>query len=349
MLQIMGGSQIPNDTYVIKHKEYGQHELEFEIALASPCYAEINEESQILETTEQQFYIVKQIAAGKKTARITCQLDLIDWQGWVELNYDRSGRPLQFLAGCHPEGWTCEEDGNHQEVLQIELRAATPLELAMKLQEQAGCAIEWDTVRKRAKIIWPDEMPISNAYAVDSVNLAQPPEFKGDSRNYYTRLYAVGGKSSETGETIKLDGLPYVDATPAGMRPICQFWEDTSIEDSATLLLEANKKLAADSKPVRSWNLKILDLYRATPEQWPDMSIQQYTRLRLVDQYKGISTIVQVAEDKVYPYYPAKNEITVSTVAGTVQKTLSLLNDAIYNPNSDFNRNLRRMTGSDKI
>ena len=66
------------------------------------------------------------------------------------------------------------------------------------------------------------------------------------------------------------------------------------------------------------------------------MILSLFTVLRLIDSNKGFTANVQVREDKVYPYYPEKNEITVSTVAHSVQRTLRGLYNDINNPNSAF-------------
>ena len=293
--------------------------------------------------------MVKGISAGKEKASISCVLDLQDWEEQIELDYDRIGRPYNFLETYRPSGWSLgEEPAGHTDTLQITMRAPTPLDVALKLQEDTGCAIAWDTVNKNVKIIWPEDMPISNAYVMDGVNLTQAPEYKGDTRNYYTRIYPFGADDPETGSQITIEGITgtlYIDNTPPGGRVISRYWEDVTIEDAEALFDAAQKRLLEDSQPRRSWNLKIIDLYRSDPKRWPGMSVAQYTKLKLIDQYKGITAVVQVSEDKVYPYYPGKNEITVSTVAGSIQRSLARLLDSINNPNSDFNRRLRVIGG----
>lgn len=343
MLQMLNGAQIAVDDYYICHKEDGLDELHFEIMLSDPAYRLLAEEDRILETTEQQAYVVKTISGGKKTAKIGCRLDLSDWERTICINYERSGTPKEFLRGTTVDflgdssalkSWTMLDSGNKADRRTIQMQGPTPLEVVLQMQETFSCAARFDTKNKTATILWPGEMPLSNSYAVDTVNLCEAPEFKGKSSNLYTRLYPIGKDGLRIGSVNS--GVDYVQNLSYTDKIICEIWQDSRYTDAAELRDDAQKRVDEASQPERSWKLSVVDLYRLNPDKWKDMSLALFTVLRLIDSYKGFSANVQVKEDKVYPYYPERNEVTVSTVTRSVQKMLRSVYNDIRNPNSAF-------------
>ena len=343
MLQIQNGPQIAVDDYYIQHMENGLDELHFEILLSDPAYKVLAEEVRLIETTEHQTYTVKTISGGKNTAKIGCRIDLSDWEQTICINYDRAGTALMILQGAVVDflgdsaalrGWTMVDSGSKTEQRTIQMQGPKPLELAAQTQETFGCAVRFDTNEKIATILWPDDMTLSNSYAVDTVNLRSAPEFKGKSSNLYTRLYPVGKNGLRIGSVN--GGLDYVQNLSYTNQIICAFWQDSRYTDASELRDDAQKRVDEASQPERSWKLSIVDLHRLDPHKWQDMGLSMFTVLRLIDNNKGFAANVQVREDKVYPYYPEKNEITVSTVTRSVQRTLRGIYNDINNPNSAF-------------
>ena len=84
-----GGNLIAVDDYYIQRMEDGRDELHFTVQVSDPSYQRIREETRIIETTENQTYVVKAIDAGSKTADIGCQLDLDAWRFSMYLGYKR--------------------------------------------------------------------------------------------------------------------------------------------------------------------------------------------------------------------------------------------------------------------
>ena len=342
MLQIENGIQIATDDYYVQHKEYGLDELHFEVQISDPVYLAINEEARIYESTEHQTYVVKTVSGGSKTAKIGGQLDLTDWKAEIDLNYNRTGTAVQFLNGFKPSDWSVVDPSAKSATKTIKLDGPTPLDLALRVQEDFGCRLRFDTAGKTVTIVYPDEVEPSNSYAVDTVNLTGAPEYKGKSSDLYTRIYPKG-KNGITIESAN-DGVAYLDTDddpPYTNRVICKMVEFNEISSAVELKTEAQKLVNTASRPERSWKLRIVDLYRINPQKWPDMSLDIFTKLRLSDTYKGFAAVVQVIEDKIYPHYPERNEVTISTVTKSVQRTLYGLLDTIYNPNSRFNMRLK--------
>lgn len=340
MLQIENGMQIATDEYCIQHMENGFDELHFDIPLSDPAYCALQEEDRILETTERKIYTVKCINAGKHSADIRCLLDLSDWQTRLYIGYKSGSRTADaVLTSVAPPGWSVIDHTVNKKKREIEMDAPTPLEIVEQMQDTFGCAVRFDNIGKKVTLLYPEEVPLSNAYAVDTVNLRSAPLFKGKSSDLYTRLYPLGkddmGIAAVNGGKAYVENLSYTD------KIICAVWKDERYTDAESLREDAQKRVDAASQPERSWTLDIIDLKRINPAKWPDMDLSMFSKLRLVDSYKGFRADVQVREDKVYPYYPEKNEITVSTATKSVQKTLRTLYRQIYDPNSEFYQRLR--------
>ncbi len=339
MLQIKNGPQIVTDNYYIRHMEDGQDELHFELPLSDPAYFALNEEDRILETTEQQTFVVKTISGGKSSAKIGCQLDLRDWKADIRIEYGKKGTAAELLSDFMPASWTLveEPEADIQE-RSVEMRGPTPLALALQIQKSFGCAVRFDNGTKTAMILWYDRKEVSNAFAVDTVNLRRAPEFKGRSTDIYTRLFPIGKDGLRIGSVN--NGLDYVENLSYTGDVICAVWQDSRYNDAEELKADAQKKVDAASRPERSWKLDLIDLHRINKEKWPDMGLPLFTVFRLIDGYKGFSANVQVMEDKVYPYYPERNEVTVSTVTRSVQRTLRNLYNDIHDHNSEFYQKL---------
>lgn len=335
MLQIKNGPQIMIDDYYIRHMEDGQDELHFELPLSDSVYRTINEECRILETTEQQTFVVKTIAAGKERAKIGCQLDLRDWKADIQVEYNQKGTAAGLLTGFLPNHWTLtEEPEKDVQEREIKMRGPTPLTLALQINKTFGCAVRFDTNKRIATILWYDRNELSNAFAVDAVNLRRAPEFKGKTSGIYTRLFPIGKDGLRIGNVN--NGLDYVENHTYTEDVICSVWQDSRYTDAEELKADAQKRVDIAAQPERSWKLYMIDLFRINRQKWPDMGVPIFTVFRLIDSYKGFSSDVQVIEDKVYPYYPERNELTVSTVTKSIQRTLRGIYNDIYNTNSEF-------------
>lgn len=339
MLQIKNGPQIATDKYYIAHMQDGLDELHFELSLSDPAYFALNEEDRILETTEQQMYVVKTISGGKNSAKIGCQLDLRDWKADIQINYSKTRSATEHIKSFMPSSWVLTEfPQTKAEKKTVKMQGPTPLELALQVEKSFECAVRFDTVMKTATLLWYKDIAPSNAFAVDTVNLRRSPEFKGRSTELYTRLFPIGKNGLRIGSVN--NGYDFVENLSYTDDVICKVWQDSRYVDAEALKADAQKMVDEASQPERSWVLELIDLHRLNSEKWPDMGVPLFTVLRLVDNLKGFSATVQVVQDKVYPYYPEKNEITVATIVRSVQRTLRSIARDLYDPNSIFSQKL---------
>ena len=358
MLYIVGGCAIAVQDYFITFKENGIDELSFNLARTDPAYRYLTEQARILETTEKQRFVVRKISGSRNSVCVTCQLDLEDWQRdiFVKLSdlskdgfsHERTEsymlQDILLASGTTlaAAGWTAIVDigTNDHKTRAISMAGPTPLDVVEQMAKTFRCAFSFDTIEKKVKIFYPEKRTITNAYAIETVNLMEAPTYKGDSAELFTRLYPIG-KDGLTIASVN-GGVLYVeDTTYTGGKVISKIWKDDRYTNADSLKADALAKLAEGCKPVRSWQLSIVDLYRLDAEAYPGLQLKMFDKIRLVDIVRGQSYDVQIRGMKVYPYYPEKTVLTVSTGAVTVQKTTKALQRALVNANSEFWQQLR--------
>lgn len=345
MLTIRGDLIIDRDDYAIYHMSNGLDELTFELSLNdSEIYPILQEGKTVIqETKENQRYLVRKINAAGTYAVITCRLNLPDWECDLLIdpsNLNRAGfshtlnevtmlSRIMQVAGLAE--WTVVSKVQTHQTRTMEMEGPTPLEAAVQLQKTFGCALRFDTANKRVTVLYPQEMPLSNSFVVDSVNLRSCPQYKGRSTELYTRIYPVG--KDGLGIASVNNGIPYLDDHSYTKTVICKLWVDARYTDAASMKRDAKARLSAASRPIRSWTLDVIDLIRINPAIWPEMELTIWTRLLLQDSARDTTEPVQVVGDVVYPYYPERNKITVSTEIETLQNTVAQALTNLQDPN----------------
>ena len=349
MLIIQNGDAINRDDYSIHHMSNGLDELHFEISPEDSVYPLLQEEkTRIVESVENQTYMVRKINSVNSTVVVSCQLDLADWRKNLLLDTSDLASPGfshtlnetnmldRIMQAPGLSGWSMRSTVVNHITRSMEMEGPTPLEAAVQLQKTFGCALRFNTNLRRVTILNPSEVPTSNSYVIESVNLRRRPEFKGRSTELYTRIYPVG--KDGLGIASVNNGVPFLDDTAyvgSGV-VICSIWKDARYTDAASLKRDAQARLAAAARPVRSWKLDVIDLNRIDAEKWPDMSLSIWTKILLQDSAKKVSENVQIVSDVVYPHYPEKNQITVSTRSESLQDAVMRTSQALNDPNSDL-------------
>lgn len=347
MLVLTSGEVVQRDDYAIRHLSNGLDELTFELDPSDGLYRLLQEgKTQIRETIENQTYLVSKINSVGSSTQITCRLDLSDWQKSLLINTEDLNSPgfshtlhevnmLSLIMNASGlSGWTKTNQVQTHVTRSMRMDGPTPLEAALQLQKTFGCALRFQTAKKKVTILYPEERPLSNSYALQTVNLRKKPEYKGRSTELITRLYPIG--KDGLGIASVNNGVAYVEDHTYSDAVVCALWRDARYTDAASLKRDALARLKAASKPVRSWKLDVVDLNRLDPVQWPDIGMQIWTRILLLDSSRESRETVQVVSDVVYPYYPEKNQITVSTGIETLQEAVARTTQALNDPNGEL-------------
>ena len=167
--------------------------------------------------------------------------------------------------------------------------------------------------------------------------------FKGKSSGFATRLYAKG-KDSLTFADIN-GGKDYVEDFSYSDKVISVYWKDERYTIAENLLADAKKRLKSMAVPQQSYTCGVMDLARARESQegkndniYSFLEFKLYQNVVLLDRRRNRRITHTVAGIKRYPKYPEKNEVTLSTVAPSIQNSVKSIQTQMEKPTSTFNQ-----------
>ena len=176
----------------------------------------------------------------------------------------------------------------------------------------------------------------------DELNL-KSVNFKGKSSGFATRLYAKG-KDSLTFADIN-GGKDYVEDFSYSDKVISVYWKDERYTIAENLLADAKKRLKSMAVPQQSYTCGVMDLARARESQegkndniYSFLEFKLYENVVLLDRRRNRRITHTVAGIKRYPKYPEKNEVTLSTVAPSIQNSVKSIQTQMEKPTSTFNQ-----------
>lgn len=347
MLTVFHGGEghiISNDDYYIRQLASGLDEVVFNVSIRDPIYQYINEEA-VIKDRDQNIYIIKQIDAGENTAKVIAQINIDDWRSAMYMDYtNNSATVANTVAGILPNGWTIRD-----EALKTIRRTiptsdttrdynVTAWEILEDCCDVYSVRFRFDTKNKIIHIIDPDSYTSRGAFATRDLNLRKL-DYKGKSDNFITRLYAMGADGL-TFASIN-DGKAYVDNQSYAPKVISYFWKDERYTVKEDLLADARKKLAEMAQPTRSYDCDVLDLANTNPEMYGFEDFSLFEVVTLIDDAKEVRTDYQVVEHWIYPYYPARNKVVLSTSTPNIQKLVTNIVDSIESSTSPFQQILQ--------
>ena len=171
------------------------------------------------------------------------------------------------------------------------------------------------------------------SFATRELNLMEI-NYKGKSNNFATRLYAYGKEGLSFADINS--GKPYVDNNTYSSRVICAYWSDERYTDKASLLADAQEKLAVLAVPERSYDCAIVDLQATNPAIYNNLDFSLFTVATLIDDAKETAIDYQVVERHVWPYHPDRNDVIFNSAPIKIQNSVIQIEDEITNPNSTF-------------
>lgn len=342
MLKLLSDSNavLNVDDFYIKEQTSGLDELIFTMSIYDENYPHVLEEAVI---EYEQPYLVKAIDAGADTAKVKCQLDLDALKATLTVGYSNGSNTLYgTVSGVLPAGWTFLDDSGSTISRTIEGNY-TPLEVIQACVDTYGVVFRFDVKNKIVRAYTLTDFQSIGSFASRELNLTEV-NFKGKSTDFYTRLYAYG-KDGLSFADIN-NGLPYVDYNEYSDKVICAYWEDDRYTVAENLLAAAREAVKTGGTPQRSYECSVYDLAATNPEMysWQDFSL--FSVVKLIDDIKGISLNYQVVERQVYPYYPEKNVITLSSTAPKIQNTVKNIQVELENPNSNFRQSMQNLISS---
>lgn len=368
MLQLADGTFLQQDDYAIHHFTSGLDEVVFSLPVEDPNYPKLNEGvTTLIETTENQKYLVQKINVVQGKASVTAPIDLSDWQidllfktradhnYIVDYGFTFSGTASNALSTIMSRaaalfGWT-QLGPIVSDDITISMLAPSPLEAVQQIKKTIPYVVfRFSVPDKSVKMFSLENIgDISEAICVSiERNLRSYPEIKASSKDLVTRLYPVG-KNNISIRGASANPYPtrsYIENTQAtGGRIIAQVWRDERYTDQNALYYAATERLRCLSNPVRTWKFNVVDLKRIGNAGGEEAPLQLATWIVYMDPYQKTANPAMIIADVVYPYYPEKNQITVSTEIGfsqqnagnnSAQRTIRGIIDWLDNANSDF-------------
>ena len=339
------GEQIPLnfDDYYIQEVYGGKDAEGFTLPLDHPDYQYLFEETPLIDTETKQRYLIKAIDEGQTTVNIKAELDLDELSRDMFLNYTNgSDTVVNTISKALPDGWAVQDHAYFNQRRTIELEAATPLDVIDACPDIYNVVFRFDNNARVIHIYNPDSEEISGVFLTDELTL-KSVNFKGKSSGFATRLYAKG-KDSLTFADIN-GGKDYVEDFSYSDKVISVYWKDERYTIAENLLADAKKRLKSMAVPQQSYTCGVMDLARAREKQegkndniYSFLEFKLYQNVVLWDRRRNRRITHTVAGIKRYPKYPEKNEVTLSTVAPSIQNSVKSIQTQMEKPTSTFNQ-----------
>ena len=339
------GEQIPLnfDDYYIQEVYGGKDAAGFTLPLDHPDYQYLFEETPLIDTETKQRYLIKAIDEGQTAVNIKAELDLDELSRDMFLNYTNgSDTVVNTISKALPDGWAVQDHAYFNQRRTIELEAATPLDVIDACPDIYNVVFRFDNNARVIHIYNPDSEEISGVFLTDELNL-KSVNFKGKSSGFATRLYAKG-KDSLTFADIN-GGKDYVEDFSYSDKVISVYWKDERYTIAENLLADAKKRLKSMAVPQQSYTCGVMDLARARESQegkndniYSFLEFKLYQNVVLLDRRRNRRITHTVAGIKRYPKYPEKNEVTLSTVAPSIQNSVKSIQTQMEKPTSTFNQ-----------
>ena len=311
------------DDFYILEKSSGLDELVFNISIYDENYPYILEEAVI---EYEQPYLVKAIDAGSDTAKVKCQLDLDELKADMKVGYSNNSNTLFLTVNpILPDGWVFIDESGSTISRTIE-GDFTPYDIITE------CASTYDVVfrfKPKERQIYAYSLasfqPLGT-FASRELNLKEI-NYKGKSTDFFTRLYAYG-KDGLSFADIN-DGNEYVENFEYTDKVISTVMRDERYTTMEGLLEAAKKAVKTGGIPTCSYECTVYDLAATNPEMYKFQDFSLFSVVKLIDDIKKISVNHQVVEYKLYPKYPEKNVVTLSTTTTKLKNTVKNLKNEI--------------------
>lgn len=333
------GYPIANDDYYVRELASGLDEVIFNVSIRDPVYEYIVEEARIRER-DNNYYLIKQIDAGAKDAKIVAQIDIDDWKSAMYKDYTNGSATVhQTVQSVLPTGWSIVDYANINTRRTIPTSDTTTAynvtawEVLKAACETYSVRFRFNNVLKTIYIIDPNNYTNLGAFATRDLNLKQL-NFKGKSTEFYTRMYAEGADGM-TFASIN-DGKAYIDNNSYSNKVISYYWKDERYTDKQSLLEDATTKLAELAKPTRSYDCDVLDLANTNPEMYGFEDFSLFNIITLIDDAQERRLDYQIVERWNYPYYPVNNKVVLSSSTPKIQNQVVSLINSVDNPTSTF-------------
>ena len=351
MLKILNnGKYLPvarKDNFNIVTNYEGEQTLSFDVYVKDEIYNLIAEEADIC--FRDNIYKIKKINQRPKLATIECLLNMDDWKNNFFHNFHTEYKLFSEVVNqIVPDGWIIEDAGTITGRRAITLEGVTSYDVLMQCKNTYNIVFEYHILDKRIKVIKPDTIQSRGLYITNELNLKEL-NYKGDSTNFITRLYAFGKKTEipdDDGEIVNTeyvnfasinDNKNYVENFEYSKNIIVGYWQDDRYLDPQELKDDAIDKLKVLSIPARSYGCNITDLSR-TVEEYKCLNFKMYDKVTLLDSASGVCVMHQIVEYTEYPDDEKQNKIVLSSEFKKITGTIDDIRQSVSSIDTDIKR-----------
>ena len=325
----------------------GGQTLSFDIATNDEIYPSFFEEN-VLRYEDNEFKIKKKNQRKVKSS-IEASLNMDEWKSSFYHQFHKTYKLFSEIINLIiPDGWTVEGAGTVTGRHTVDIEGGSAYDILMQCKSVYGIVYEYHILKKTIKVVKPDTFQSRGLYITDELNLRNL-EFKGDSSDFVTRLYAFGKKTEEKdeeGNVTKVSyvtfadingGKAYVDNNDYSERIIVSYWQDDRYTDPESLLNDAVDKLKSLSIPVRSYSCDLIDLSRIN-DKYKYLDFTLYDKVTLLDSVSKTYVQHQIVEYVDYPDNRNNNTVSLSSVFKKITGTIDGIKQSISNIDTELLR-----------
>lgn len=325
----------------------GGQTLSFDIATNDEIYPSFFEEN-VLRYEDNEFKIKKKNQRKVKSS-IEASLNMDEWKSSFYHQFHKTYKLFSEIINLIiPDGWTVEGSGTVTGRHTVDIEGGSAYDILMQCKSVYGIVYEYHILKKTIKVVKPDTFQSRGLYITDELNLRNL-EFKGDSSDFVTRLYAFGKKTEEKdeeGNVTKVSyvtfadingGKAYVDNNDYSERIIVSYWQDDRYTDPESLLNDAVDKLKSLSIPVRSYSCDLIDLSRIN-DKYKYLDFTLYDKVTLLDSVSKTYVQHQIVEYVDYPDNRNNNTVSLSSVFKKITGTIDGIKQSISNIDTELLR-----------
>lgn len=312
------------DTYYLQTEWNGvENTLHLSLPAGHPQMLELAERTRLYESDSGQTWRVSKYDRSKSGLTLEAEPDLDELcagvlAGWENRDADGNwmtlGETVQdILQGT---GWALDDQSQRTDRRQMDPVYGTLPEGISQAVELWGndLGVQYDTAARVVHLISPGLRAPGGCYLTEDLNLLECPQVRGKAKRgeYYNRLYLFGA------DGLRLPAPYYVEHRAEDEEVVCACKTDDSIGDADTLLATAQAMVNEAAVIARSYTCRVADLERLRPVEYAHLRFDMYDSVILIDRDNYSRQYQQIARLRRWPAWPEKNEVTLSTVPGTL-------------------------------
>lgn len=204
-----------------------------------------------------------------------------------------------------PTEWTIEDLTTETRNRSVTGNEMTILEMVHNIITTFNYEMKFDNVNK--KIIYSEELGSNKGtYFHNELNLKSLTT-KSDTYDLITRLIPKGYDGLGI-ETVN-NGVPYVENKTYTNKTITGYWNDERYQVKENLKDDAIKRLEKFSKPLRSYEIDIIDL--TSKPEYEHLTFDVGDTITIVEKNEKIKEVQRIVKKTLYPEEFGNDKITI--------------------------------------